>query len=340
MKKRIAAMLMTAALAVSCAASAFTGISKVTTYAAEAPAGVYVSEVNGTPARTAVQAQRPIAVMIDNDKAALPHYGLAEADVVYELMNSTANRRITRLMAIYKNWDQVARIGSIRSTRPTNILLAEEWDAVLIHDGGPFYNNPYFAVPYAPAHLSGGFPRIANGKAYEFTEYVLNANLIQRMASSGTPTTYQKAVGNHFIFGTNDMVSKGGIPIVVAALPFANTSSQLRYNAATQTYDYWEFGSPAKDGGTGLQVTFKNVILQNVTFHQYDKNGYLIYNCIGTSSGWYLCNGYAIPITWLKANELDKTHYYTADGKELVLNPGKTYISLIPDDSWSQVVFQ
>ena len=76
--------------------------------------------------------------MIDNDTKALPHYGLSEADVVYEMMNSTANKRVTRLMAIYKDWQNVGQIGNVRSTRPTNILLASEWNAILIHDGDRF----------------------------------------------------------------------------------------------------------------------------------------------------------------------------------------------------------
>ena len=33
---------------------------------------------------------------------------------------------------------------------------------------------------------------------------------------------------------------------------------------------------------------FKNVILQNVSFNQLDKNGYLTYNVIGSGSGYYI----------------------------------------------------
>ncbi len=61
--------------------------------------------------------------MVDNEKTALPHYGLTEADVVYEIMNSTANGRITRLMAIVKDWGKITQFGSIRSTRPISLML-------------------------------------------------------------------------------------------------------------------------------------------------------------------------------------------------------------------------
>ena len=98
---------------------------------------MYLSEITGEPISKKLMNQRPIAVMIDNELTALDHFGTAEADVVYEMVNSTANDRITRLIAIYKDWESVPQIGSIRSTRVTNILLFPEWNAVLCHDGGP-----------------------------------------------------------------------------------------------------------------------------------------------------------------------------------------------------------
>lgn len=97
---------------------------------------LYRSELTNEWIDISLQNQRPVAIMVDNEKAALPHYGLTEADVVYEMMNSTANGRITRLMAIVKDWDKITQFGSIRSVRPTNFMLAAEWNAILCHDGG------------------------------------------------------------------------------------------------------------------------------------------------------------------------------------------------------------
>ena len=85
------------------------------------PEGQYLSELTGLPINKDLEMQRPIAVMIDNEIKALPHYNTAGADIVYEMMNSTANDRITRLMCIYKDWEDLPQTGSIRSVRPTNI---------------------------------------------------------------------------------------------------------------------------------------------------------------------------------------------------------------------------
>ena len=139
----------------------------------EIPEGMYRSELTNELIDESLKNQRPIAVMVDNESLALPHFGLSEADVVYEMMNSTLNGRITRLMCLVKDWGAIEQMGSIRSVRPTNILLAAEWNAVICHDGGPFYIDPYMAADYA-ANFSGLFSRVKNGKSTEYTEYILD----------------------------------------------------------------------------------------------------------------------------------------------------------------------
>ena len=134
--------------------------------------GMYRSELTNEWIDESLKNQRPIAVMVDNEKTALPHYGLTEADVVYEIMNSTANGRITRLMAIVKDWGKIQQFGSIRSARPTNFMLAAEWNAVLCHDGGPFYIDQYVKKNYTN-NFSGTFGRVNNGKSREYTLYIL-----------------------------------------------------------------------------------------------------------------------------------------------------------------------
>lgn len=299
------------------------------------------NELTGLEVRDEIAAQRPVAIMVDNEKRALAHYGTAEADVVYEMMNSTANGRITRLMCLYKDWANLGQTGSIRSVRTTNIILADEYNAVLIHDGGPFYIKPYFAQPYA-AHISGGFTRVKNGKPTEFTEYVLGPELVKRFASAKIPTTYTQAPerGSHFVFAGAEVELGGGQVAnnVELGAVFPHNQSRLQFNAGTRTYDYYEYGAIHADAEDGQVMTFKNVILQNVSFNQLDKNGYLTYNVIGSGSGFYITNGKAVPITWSKGSETGMTHFYGADGNEISINRGKTYIGLVPSDTWGSVV--
>ena len=323
--------------------------SDTATAAASIPAGMYPSELTGEPIDESLKDQRPIAVMVDNEQTALPHFGTADADVVYEMMNSTMNGRITRLMCLYKDWEKIKQVGSIRSTRPTNILLASEWNAVLCHDGGPFYNDQYFKKDYS-AHFSGGFSRVNNGKSREFTEYIMTGDLDQKFKDSKYSTTYNEYKpddDSHFNFAAygTDIKLQDEYDTVLDAtdikLPFTHNGSELKYNEETQTYDYYEYGKVHKDEDTGAVLTFKNVILQDCTFSQLDEHGYLIYNCIDTGkAGFYLTNGKAKNISWVKATETDPTRYYDEFGKEVTINDGKTYIALVPDDTWSDVSMQ
>src|SRR5574344_790019 len=66
------------------------------------PQGMYRSELTNEPIDEKLKDQRPIAAMVDNELYALPHFGLNDADIVYEIMNSTKNGRITRFMVLVK----------------------------------------------------------------------------------------------------------------------------------------------------------------------------------------------------------------------------------------------
>lgn len=312
----------------------------------ESREGMYRSELTNEWIDESLKNQRPIAVMVDNEKTALPHYGLTEADVVYELMNSTANGRITRFMCVVKDWGKIAQFGSIRSTRPTNIMLAAEWNAVLCHDGGPFYINDWIAKKYS-ANFSGGFSRVNNGKSREFTEYICTGDLDKKFSGSKYSTEYNEYYkGQHYNFSNSEIdLSTVGetIDCTEIELPFPHNSSKLQYNESTGTYDYYEYGQAHTDPQHGnAQLTFKNLLIQNTTFHQLDDNGYLIYNAIDSGrDAYYITNGKAMEVTWIKAGENDITIYLNKQtGEQIELNTGKTYVALVPSDSWDKVVIQ
>ena len=322
--------------------------------AAEVPAGMYLSELTGEPIDEALKNQRPIAVMVDNERTALDHFGTAEADVVYEMMNSTANDRITRLMVLVKDWGSIKQLGSIRSTRPTNLLLYPEWNAVLCHDGGPAVHiNAYLENDYTP-RFNGSFSRVDNGKPTEFTEYILEGDLERNFTNSGISPEYDEnrlEDESHFEFvpyghaidletDYNDAFDASEIDM---SQVFFHNGSKLIYNKDTETYDYHEYGAPHTDGEDGEVMTFKNVFLQDVVFNQLDDNGYLIYNVLdfNYNKAYYFTNGKGIEVFWQKIETLDHTRYfvYNEDGllEEIEINAGKTYIGLIPDDSWDKL---
>lgn len=321
--------------------------------------GFYRSELTNEWIDESLEKQRPVCIMVDNELTALDHYGINQADIVYEMMNSTANGRVTRLMCVVKDWANIEQFGSIRSTRPTNVVIAGEWNGILVHDGGPFYINDYLALPFSN-NISGGFARFSNGKATEFTEYVTynsytNPNtgktypgLADRIKAYGYSTNYNNYYpGKHWNFAdgysTMDKDAKAS-ECKDIQLPFPHNQSELKYNEATKKYEYYEYGKAHIDKMDDDKITsFTNVILEARSFIQYDENGYMIYNITDstTNEGYYITRGVAVPIRWEKKTFEDVTHYYyKSSGKEIDINTGKTYIAYVPADVWSDLIIK
>ncbi len=310
----------------------------------ESREGMYRSELTNEWIDEALKDIRPIAVMVDNEKTALPHYGTSKADIVYEMTNSTLNDGITRLMCLYKDYDSMDQIGSVRSVRPTNLVIAPEWNAIVCHDGGPFYIDDYLANDYVD-HFSGTFSRVDNGKSREYTEYVLPGDMDKNFSGSSVSKTYTSYYKNepHFNFASEtepqDLSSYSSAQSAThIALPFKHNKSVLDYDEATQKYVYGEYGSSYVDAGNGnASMAFDNVILQNARYVKFDDNGYMMFYAKDSGrEGYYITKGKAIKITWTKPeDDCAATRYYDESGNEITINTGKTYIALIPDDAYS-----
>lgn len=363
MKKKIFALLLSAILTCSifgaCAEteetingdnqpdSIETEVSEEPEIVEENHDNMYRSELTNEWIDDSLENQRPVAIMVDNEKTALDHYGLTQADIIYEMMNSTANGEITRFMCIVKDWENITRFGSIRSVRPTNFMLAPEYDAVLIHDGGPFYIDPFLTNPWVN-HLSGGFARIDNGKSREFTEYVTTGEIASRLKSAGYSSEYTDYYkGPHWTFADEtspmDLSTKDDSKsCTFIDLPFPHNGSELEYDAQSNTYLYYEYNKAHVDlENDKQQLAFTNVILQCAVVNKFDANGYMQFNLINESGkGYYITGGNAIPITWEKGMDTEITKYCDADGNEIVLNTGKTYIALVSTERWSELVLK
>ncbi len=221
--------------------------------------------------------------MVDNERTALPHFGTADADVVYEIMNSTLNDRITRFMVVVKEWEKIEQLGSIRSARPYQLHAAAEWNAVLCHDGGPYFINDWVAKDYS-ANFSGGFARFNNGKATEFTEYITYDTYTNSQKGKTYDGLKQRFANSKYTLLTmitiRDLTSNlqtEKLPLMIevmlsALLPLSflsrHNGSTLKYNEETGTYDYYEYGSAHKDADSNAQLTSRTLfcripLLQN-----------------------------------------------------------------------------
>ncbi|MBR6917521.1 MAG: DUF3048 domain-containing protein, partial [Clostridia bacterium] len=102
----------------------------------EDPAGKepkYINPLTGLEASEDASDKRPLGVMLNNIYEALPQVGIGDADILFECL---AEGGITRLFALFDNYEDLGVIGSIRSSRPYYIDFAQMFDAIYCHAGG------------------------------------------------------------------------------------------------------------------------------------------------------------------------------------------------------------
>src|SRR5580658_5003643 len=113
-------------------ASAAATTSTTTTTAPSYP----IAPLTGLPDPGGAALKRSaLTVKIENTPEALPQWGIAQADVVYE---EIVNGGITRLAAIF-NSQAPAKIGPVRSVRPTDTQVVWPLGGIFAYSGGAPY---------------------------------------------------------------------------------------------------------------------------------------------------------------------------------------------------------
>lgn len=303
------------------------------------------SALTGLPVEDAVFTRRPVAVMIDNSKAALPQSGLSGADIIYE---SYVEGSITRLMCVFENYDSQTKIGPLRSVRDYFIHWACEYDPILVHYGGPdLYVKTYYDLPQIN-NLNGTQmgntmsyrtnDRKAPHNAYTGASYI--AKGVQAKAYAPQHTQFYQ--GSHFQFSAGPALAvTQGIAANSVAPGYALNKPVFTYNAADHKYYRSQYGKAHIDKETQAQLAFDNVIVQFADTISRDKKGYLYAQTLDRGkTGFFIANGRAIPVVWVKDSLSGVTRFYDSAGKEIRVNPGKTFICVVPTDKAASVVIQ
>lgn len=294
-----------------------------------------------------VAATRPIAVMIPNESNAVPHYNLSEASVIYE---ATVEGRMTRMMAIFEDWEKLSKIGNIRSLRTYYAYWAFEWDAFIVHYGGPIFINDLMAEPNTQtidgtqtSDLAAFFR--SEDRLTPHNAYATGSGLASVVKKKDYPLTYRGLTDeNHFVFTSkaapNTLTQYGAAAKDATYIDMSScyplTRCYFEYNEDDGLYYRSQYLSGSTDGphidaATGRQLSFKNVIIQNTKYEEI-INGYLAFQCHDTTrDGWYFTNGKGIHVNWSKAGDYGATKYYDDWGNEIVMNTGKTMICIVQE---------
>ena len=58
---------------------------------------------------------------------------------------------------------------------------------------------------------------------------------------------------------------------------------------------------------------------------------------VASGDGYFITNGYAVPIRWKKSGRSSKTKYTYLDGSTVMLNDGNTYVQIQPTDETLEI---
>lgn len=276
--------------------------------------------------------KRPIAIMTENTKQALPQYGIGNAGVIVE---APVEGSYTRLMTITEDYKGLEKMGNVRSCRPYYVYIADEFDAIYAHFGGSVQGLDLIATGIVDnlSGLDGSVEKVmyyrTNDRKAPHNAYTSEEGILKGIETKGYRNTYEEGFKGHYQFATdktNELTT--GTDVAVIKPYYFYNKPYFVYDSKDQLYYRYQFGDKQVDGITNKQLAVTNIIFQDVTDSIYAGTEYLNIEMFGSGTGKFFTNGKMIDITWKKESVEDITHYYDLNGEEIVLNPGKTWLCI------------
>lgn len=297
-----------------------------------------VNPLTGEPAEEGLSSQRPVAIMLNNLRAAMPQQGNSQADIIYEVL---AEGGITRMVGIYQDPSDLDKVGSIRSARQYYWELSQGHDALFIHAGGSpeFYETKQSlgltTVDGVNGYWPGTFWRDRErvpGNYYGYEHSVLSSGEAISAMLEDNPELVPHAEGYTYEMAfASDGTPAGGQSAATITVPFSNKTTTFRYDEASRLYLAEQYGEAYIDGNDGVQVAVTNVLVLQTACNNVpgDDKGRITVD-LSAGDGWFACGGKMIPIKWEKGGPNDQLRYTTKTGQPLTLGQGKSYVCIIP----------
>lgn len=288
--------------------------------------------------------QRPISCMIGNTQSALPQYGIGQAQVIYE---APVEGGLTRLMGIFQDYQSLEKLGSVRSSRLYYAYYSMGFDAIYLH---------YGQASYAQGFLESGQIDDLNGLEYAVDQaviyrdtakkaphnaYATGKGLMAGMELKKYEAEYAKDFAGHYQFAPDEepVVLKGAScqDAAVVQPGYVINKPYFEYNPQDGLYYRYQYGERHIDGNDSSQLAVKNILIQNSNVRTLDDKGYLEIATTGEGTGWYITGGKAMELTWKREDNFSPTRYFDGDGKEILLNQGKTWVCITDNSHLDRV---
>lgn len=295
------------------------------------PPPTYYSPLTGEKvADEAATKQVVTAIMIENSPDARPQSGVKQAGIIYE---AVAEGGITRFLTLHQQ-NKPQMIGPVRSLRMYYVDWLAPYNASVAHIGGS----------------AAALKEIRNGK-YRDIDQFFNAGSYWRARDRYAPhnvyTSFAKLDALNAAKGFASSQFTGfprvdGKPVeapnassITINISGALYNTSYTYDAAHNRYNRNLAGKPHIDREDG-PITPSVVIAMKVNMHRVFEDGWREdIDAVGSGQAFIFQNGTVHDITWKKPTRESQISFTDAEGKEVPLIRGQTWISAVPTSTGS-----
>ncbi len=290
---------------------------------------------------------RPIAIIVENSPAARPQWGLTTPDIVVE---GVVEGGITRMMWIYADAEKIPdKVGPVRSARHDYVEIAKGMNAIFVHWGGSDENGYTLAYPTIKNLGVNNIDGLTYSGSCFYRDTTRNTSSEHRGCTGGakiqsaiaklgysTKQTVENWQPYDVIAGSENAAQGNSNATGVCSqitLTFSNGYIHtFKYNEAEKKYYNYLNNKVMTDGNNGKSMAVENVIALYVPVSTLKtKKGHQEWNFEATNgTGVYVSNGVKQEVSWSKSGKSGALKIYSADGKELVVNNGQTWMGIIP----------
>ncbi|MBD5472072.1 MAG: DUF3048 domain-containing protein [Lachnospiraceae bacterium] len=295
-----------------------------------------------------VAERRPIAVMIPNNSPAMPQYGISRASIIYE---APVEGRITRLMAVFEDFDDLDRIGPVRSSRDYFVYVAMGYEAIYCNWG---LARPYVeelinrdTVQNISAGVAGihnpadkAFDRVSRpGYADEFRGYLFIDGMLTEAERLGYDWEYDDAYVPPFTFVADGAKAQENYKDNEEALTiypggtegnkggYGAYNPHFEYNEQDGLYYRFQNGEKQIDEIDNSQLAVANVVFQYCHGEVRDDHDYLAFGVHGEGDAIVFTGGKVIKGTWKRYDgDATPAKFYDENDEEILFNQGKTWV--------------
>ena len=269
-----------------------------------------------------------------------------EANIASQNMVATMQRYETETESVNNNW------GTVYDAIDRCVAQAEELstrtdisagNAEKLRNALNALNWNNLDIDNVNGMVDSGFWRdqdlLNNGVPSEHTAYNNIENILKVADKRGYETTSTKdTLLNYSVDEIDLSTMEGAIKADNVFIEYSSyQKNTFKYDSVNKVYTKYSNDTLRKDYVTGEAFTAKNIITYQVSNYSMDSYGRQELENIGSGEGYFISNGYAVPIKWEKKSPAGKTVYKFLDGKEITVNDGITYIQIQPKNKTLEI---